>query len=453
MTQLDEAVARYHKLLDSENYRDLQWADSLHEELSARDLLFSARPISPVLRPHFLTQRQYANLTKAAESLHSAIDRVESLALSNPALMSRMAMLPAEKMLASVDPGYPYLAVTSLLDASIHNGSLQVVDYSADTPAGVAYGEALANIYYDLPPVKEFRKKFQLSKIGGIKPLLQGLLKAYKEFGGKRHPNIAILEYRQPFQTSESREFSLLGSYFSREGYQTQVVLPDQLEYRDGILRKGDFRIDVVYRRMRLNEFLMRFDLNHPVVRAYRDRAICMVNSFRSEMAQKKAIFDLLTDNAVTANFPASERKAIRDFVPWTRVVAATKTTYKDEVVDLHDFILKNRERLMLKPNDGSGENQSYVGSQLDAGAWERALKASGRGNSYVVQEVTAPATFEFPVHRGGALEMVEMRADVQPHISLGRVTGCSTWLAPANSNGGFSTLAGLAPTFILDSK
>ena len=453
MTQLDEAIARYHKLLESENYRDLQWADSLHEELRSRDLLFSSRSISPVLRPHFLTQRQYANLTRAAESLHSAIDRVEGLALSTPALMSRMAMLPAEKMLASVDPGYPYFAVTSLLDASIHNGSLQVVDYAADTPAGVAYGEALTSLYYDLPPMKEFRKKFPVAKIGGIKPLLQGILKAYKEYGGKVHPNIGILEYRQPFQTAESREFSLLGEFFRREGYQTQVVLPDQLEYRDGVLRKGDFRIHLVYRRMKLTEFLMRFDLDHPVVRAYRDRAVCMVNSFRSEMAQKKAVFDLLTDNNVTSGFPASERKAIKDFIPWTRVVAAAKTTYKDETVDLQRFILDNRERLVLKPNDDTGENQSYVGSELDASAWERALKIASRGNSYVVQEVTAPATFEFPVHRYGAVEMVEMRADVQPHISLGRMTGCSTWLAPSQNSAGFSTVAGLAPTFILDSK
>ena len=65
--------------------------------------------MSPVLRPHFITQRQYANLVKAAEALYSAIDRIEKLALTTPSLMSRMQMLPAEKMLAAVDPGYPYL--------------------------------------------------------------------------------------------------------------------------------------------------------------------------------------------------------------------------------------------------------------------------------------------------------------------------------------------------------
>ena len=56
-------------------------------------------------------------------------------------------------------------------------------------------------------PVKEFCKKYKLSKISGAKPFIQALLKAYKEFGGKKRPRIAILEFRQPFQTSDSGEF------------------------------------------------------------------------------------------------------------------------------------------------------------------------------------------------------------------------------------------------------
>src|SRR4029079_3818970 len=129
---------------------------------NASHLAAASRRVSPVLRPHFITQRQYANLVKAAEALYSAIDRIEKLALSNPTLMSRMQMLPAEKMLASVDPGYPYMAVTSLLDTHLNNGSLQFVGYAADSPIGVVYGEALNNAFYEAPPVKEFRKKYPL---------------------------------------------------------------------------------------------------------------------------------------------------------------------------------------------------------------------------------------------------------------------------------------------------
>ena len=49
----------------------------------------------------------------------------------------------------------------------------------------------------------------------------------------------------------------------------------------------------------------MRFDLSHPLVQAYKDHAVCIVNSFRSELAQKKAMFALLTDENLTAKFPA----------------------------------------------------------------------------------------------------------------------------------------------------
>ncbi|HUS06814.1 MAG TPA: hypothetical protein VMZ52_10980 [Bryobacteraceae bacterium] len=451
MAQVNEAIARYHKILENETYRDLGWVEALREKMQEHGLPPSGGPISPVLRPHFVTQRQYGTLVKAAESLYSAIDRIEKLALASPTLMSRMEMLPAEKMLAAVDPGYPYVAVTSLLDSHLNNGSLHFVNYSATTPAGVIYGEALNDIFYDAPPVKEFRKKYPLSKVGATKPLLQSLLKAYKEFGGKKMPKIAILEFRQPFQSAESAEYQLLTDLFRKEGYPTEVISPDQLEYRNGVLRKADFEIDIVYRRVKVSEFLVRFDLTHPLVRAYRDGKVCVVNSFRSEMAQKKAIFDLLTDETVTAGFPLAERRTIRDYVPWTRVVSATKTTYEEKPIDLPEFILANREKLILKPNDESGDRNTFRGTELDDSGWERALKTASR-SAYVVQEVSAPVSSEFALYRYGAIEMKDMRVDVHPHSFLGRVNGCSSWLSPTDSTG-FSTVSGLAPTFILASK
>src|SRR5512132_453794 len=99
MSQLGEAVARYNKILESEPYRDLAWAEALQQRMKSANLLAGNRPISPVLRPHFVTKRQYANMVKAAECLYGAIASVERLALSSPQLLNRMQMLPAEKML------------------------------------------------------------------------------------------------------------------------------------------------------------------------------------------------------------------------------------------------------------------------------------------------------------------------------------------------------------------
>ena len=161
-------------------------------------------------------------------------------------------------------------------------------------------------------------------------------------------------------------------------------------------------------------------------------------------MAQRRAIFDLLTDETITSSFPTVERKAIRDFIPWTRVVTAGNTAYHEETVDLPAFIQSNRERLILKPNDDDGERRTFHGAEMDESAWERALKTAMR-DSYVVQEVTQGLISEFPLHRYGSIEMREMNVDVHPHSFLGKVNGCSTWVTPVESNG-FSTISGFSP-------
>jgi hypothetical protein len=78
MSLVSEAVARYHKLIESEPYIDLAWAHALQERIQAEKL--DGRPVSPVLRPHFITKRDYATLVKASELVLSAMARMATAA-------------------------------------------------------------------------------------------------------------------------------------------------------------------------------------------------------------------------------------------------------------------------------------------------------------------------------------------------------------------------------------
>src|SRR6185312_2466263 len=115
-----------------------------------------------------------------------------------------------------------------------------------------------------------------------------------------------------------------------------------------------------------------------------------------------------LTDATLTSHFPAAERKAIRDHVPWTRLVTATKTTYEDKTVDLPEFITQNREKLALKPNDDYSDQHTYFGWELDSSGWDRALKQAMR-SPYVVQERVEPVRSVFPLMSFGQMEFREM--------------------------------------------
>ncbi len=451
MTQLDEAISRYHRILESEPYRDLRWVKSLQDQMEAQQLSAGGRLLCPFLRPNFVTQKQYDNLVKTGEALISAVDRMLHVALASPQLLASMQLFPAEKMLAAIDPGYEMSEVSAQLDLQIQNGSLHVVQYNSDALTGAAWAEGLSDLFYDCPPVKEFRRKYNLTRVGGKKPFLSALLKAYDMFSAEnpKKPNIAILEFRDPTGHSE---YSIYRDYFRSEGYQTEIVTPEQLEYRNGVLKANGLEINLIYRRISAQEFLLRFSLDHPLVQAYRDHRVCIVNSFRSELSHKKAMFALLTDESLTAKFPPNERKAIKEHLPWTRVVKAGKSTYRDQQIpDLLEYIKTNREKLVLRPNDEYGDLNSYIGFEHDEGSWARALREAQRA-VYVVQERVPTARTVFPLMTYGHLEFKEMQVDVHPQAYLGKVAGCSSYLS-SSGPGSYSVASGIAPTFIIDSK
>lgn len=450
MTQLGDAIARYHKILEQDRDKHAVWMSELREQMANAHLIVNGRPVTPVLRPHFISRRQYTNLLRTAELLTASIERVRRMAIENPVVMSRIQLLPAEKMLAAVDPGYRLSPVAGWLGAHVNNGSLYTNAAQADLPRGVLDGELLGDIFYDCPPVKEIRKRFKLQKIHGTKPFLASILKAWKEFGGSGKPSIALLETREHIATVEGSESLRLAEWFRKQGFAIEVASPEQLEYRDGALVKGGFPINLLIRGVRAQEFLVRYDLNHPVVRAYRDHRVCMVNSFRTELTRKRSLLALLTDERISAKFPLAERKAIHEAIPLTRLVAAGKTTWGGETVDLLEFIVKNRETLVLRPSEDSGEVHSIEGWKTAASEWSRAINTALRGQ-FVVQERRDDVPVSFPIDFYGDLVYRDLAVEVSSSAFAGKINGCTARVSDPNS--AFSTVRGTAPVFIIETK
>lgn len=451
MTQLGEAIARYNKLLQTAPYPRLDWAEDLQQRMMKLNLRRGMNPICTFIRPHFITRRQYAALAKTAELLGSAIHRILDAALSDPALMARLALLPGEKMLAGIEPGYPGFTPTSYFDTFLYNGGLRVMAHHWDSAPYIAMASGLADLFYDCPPVRHFRRYYRLTKLGGAKELISALLATYKQFGGKRRPHVGILQLRTVFKTTGNAETLLLLDLCRQHGLAAEIVFPEEVEYRKGVLRQGEFPIDLLWRRVRVHDFLVHFDLTHPVIRACQDRAVCMVSSFRAEMAQKRTVLCLLSDETVTAKFPAAERKAIQNCVPWTRLIVPGQTRYKDQTVDLLDFVVQNRENLVLMSNDPDLDQHVFDGRDTNPGTWERVLKHASQ-TPIIVQERVEPVRELFPVYRFREMGMRKVIVDVQPHSLAGKVQTCTTWLRE-ESELAFSSLTGSVPTFILETK
>src|SRR5262249_1238109 len=153
--------------------------------------------------------------------------------------------------------------------------------------------------------------QYQLRALFGRSHLLDVLLSSFEEFIGRKPdhaPSIAIVDLKGlPTQ----KEFELFKEFFEHEGYRATICSPDELEFTNDRLRVGDFTIDIVYKRLLVNEYLPIMDQYPALLEAYRARAVCMVNSFRSKLIHKKAIFAVLTSARYAHLFNEAERATI----------------------------------------------------------------------------------------------------------------------------------------------
>jgi hypothetical protein len=271
-----------------------------------------------------------------------------------------------------------------------------------------------------------FAPRYRLRQFSPVERLLETLLTTYHEWGGGGVPNVAIVDWKDlPTQS----EFVLLQEHFSAQGVPTIVCSPDDLDYEHRQLRCGAFRIDLVYKRVIIHEFLARYDDTHPLVRAYMNHDVCLVNPFRCKIMHKKAVFEMLTDEQRHDWFTKGEQEAIRRSVPWTRRVSDRMTTRKGRNIGLLEFIRKNRSTCILKPNDDYGGHGVYFGAHLDARQWDNAIE-NALSADYIVQDAIDLHPEMFPIFNESEWKLQPMFVDTNPFLFRGKVCGAMVRLS-----------------------
>jgi len=452
---MDEATRRaaddYHRLLRDDRGLVQELEQRFEGRMREAKLTFGGRILCPFLRPNFVSPAVYEEIRGVCRGIFRAIEKAEERL--GQGLWDRVDMTPEERELAAVDPGYRRSSPTSRLDSFITTSAYQFVELNAESPAGIAYNEVLVDIFLELPVMKRFQERYRLRRFRSRDRLLETLLNCHREAGGREEkPTIAVVDYEDvPTRT----EHHLFREFFESKGYPALVCDPRHLTYEGGVLRHEGRAIHIVYKRLLVNELLDRKDELQALLRATRERAVTVVNPFRCKAIHKKAIFEVLTDDELQSLFTGEERAAIAAHVPWTRRVRAGHTLRGGEKVDLPDFIRKNRDRLVMKPNDEYGGKGVFIGWEMTDTAWEQALAQALR-ESYVVQQKVELQREEFPelstqdgVPRLGFRDLV---VDLDPFVFEGEVEGFLTRLS-GTSLANVTSGGGQVPAFLVEPR
>src|SRR5690606_24460392 len=351
---LEEAVSYYNELLEDE----VLAADSLaklRSELETAKLIFGGRPLSPYLRPHFVLREDWERVVRACETVFGALQKVKEAAIKDDSLLDELGITAIERELIAIDPGYAHVSPTARLDSFLVGDTYSYVELNGESPAGIAFADSASKIFQDLPVMKRFAERYELTAMEGSSKLLATLIECYEEFIGgliTRKPTIAIVDLRD---LPTIKEFELFRDFFEANGYPSLICSPDELKFDGRRLSAKGREIDIVYKRLLVNEYLPIIDEEPTLLEACKAKAVCMVNSFRGKLVHKKAVFAVLTNERYEHLFDADELAVIKAHVPWTRRFRSENTVYGGESIDLVEWTRQNSQKLVLKPNDDYG--------------------------------------------------------------------------------------------------
>lgn len=395
---LNEVTQYYRKLVDEakepgakEQYEDLK------KKMLEADFVMSGKPFPTFMKPLLIDRREVATFEKATRLVMSASEKVADLYFTNPEYKPLFEVDEQDQPLVEIQPNYPRRVINARLDAFLYDdGTVKFLEFNCDSPSGMGWHDSLVGFFDELPVVQALKEKYDVKMQSLLEPFHAMLMKKYEQStmaDKPEKPTVAVICSRESTILSD---VEIMCETFNRL-YDHETIIADP---RDGSWKNGQFcmkgkPVHLVFRDS-IEDFTKCMDEVQPILDAYRQHKIVMVNPFCSRVGGLKAVLYLLTDDRMQKMFTDEEKQAIIDHVPWTRIMNEGKTLFKGEQVDLYPFVRENKDMFVLKPNSGHGGFGVTIGSEVDETMWDKVLEDCKKSN-WVCQEFIEIPRSDFP--------------------------------------------------------
>ncbi len=272
-------------------------------------------------------------------------------------------------------------------DFMINESGIKCLEYNINTNLGGMNLPLWESLYLATPIISEFLDKYKV-KIHNKNLyffLFRQLVNAASTFYTDcDEVNIAIVMpqgFDDPFRASQER---YLNSVY-------REVLQSEFDYLKGQVFICDFsRIKVVGEDVFCENKKLHYIVEWcqgfvpaDILNLFKKRKILISNGAIAWLLSTKLNLALLSENKDSELFSPGEKEIIEKYIPWTRKVVPGETTYEGKKIQLEEFILSNREKLVLKPLLGAGGKEIYVGCHKSEKEWKDLVESAMKWNDW----------------------------------------------------------------------
>ncbi len=252
-----------------------------------------------------------------------------------------------------------------------------------------------------MPRLRKVNKNIRLERNEDIRTLLCHEILHQAEALGRKRLNIAFAEDKT--LTSGITEFPSLAEFYNKKfgkkcEMKTYMVDPRELYLKNDETYYKDHEIDIIYRDFELIELFKMGKGKHinAIKNAFKKNQV--ISSIAGEI-DHKSCWEVLRDKRFLKVFRTLRNAGILKHIPWTKIIRDIRTDSPDgKNVEMLNYIRKNKDSLILKPNRGYGgygivigrdTSQPHCDEMIDRGCVEY--------GKWIAQEYRKVSTKTFP--------------------------------------------------------
>ncbi len=130
------------------------------------------------------------------------------------------------------------------------------------------------------------------------------------------------------------------------------------------------------------------------VLNVFYSGKLFLFNSPITGLLANKLNVALLSQSEDSPLFSPEERRVIQTYIPWTRKTEPGENTYYGDRINLQDFVLQQRRKLIIKPSKGSGARGMLNGTTCSEEEWRETVQKAFKERHWLVQEYIPSASF-----------------------------------------------------------
>ena len=174
---------------------------------------------------------------------------------------------------------------------------------------------------------------------------------------------------------------------------------PRELYLKGDEIYYKNHEIDIIYRDFELAELFKMGKGNHLNAMKTAFKKNQVISSIAGEI-DHKSCWEVLRDKRFAQVFKTLRDTGILHHIPWTKIIRDIRTDSPDgKNVELLNYIRKNKDSLILKPNRGYGGYGIVIGKDATEQRWDEMInRGCAEFGKWVAQEYRRVSTRTFPV-------------------------------------------------------